>query len=167
MLAAWGYVDSTAKDNEEYVYYVSAADEQLSKLVERGSVNASLHLKKVFPDITAFSAAFSDKSVVLQFDITHLQSYYTAYKIERSVDAVHFSSITSVPIMNMTDENIVMHQDILPDNERVYYYRMYGITSFGERGPYSKVIQGMGVNQVYTYPSIIDVSYSDSGEVLS
>lgn len=166
VLAAWGYVDSTAKDNEEYVYYVSAADEQLSKLVERGNVYAGLQMKKIVPDITTLKADFSDKSVMFQFDISDVKSYYSGYKIERSVDAVHFSPITSVPIMNMTDENIVHYQDILPDNDQVYYYRIYGINSFAEKGPYSKVIQGMGVNQVYTYPSIIDVSYSDNGEVI-
>ncbi len=166
VLAAWGYVDSTAKENEEYVYYVSVADEQLSKQIEKGNVYAGLQRKKILPDMSTFKADFSDKSVILQFDIADVKSYYSGYKIERSVDAVHFSPITSVPIMSMTDENIVMHQDILPDNERVYYYRMYGITSFAEKGPYSKVIQGIGVDKVYTYPSIIDVSYAEKGEVV-
>src|SRR5690606_40268378 len=52
--------------------------------------------------------------------------------------------------------------DSLPDNVSALYYRVKGITPFGEEGPPSDVVSGSGAVTVETVPYILSAENRDN-----
>jgi hypothetical protein len=160
-MAGWGYVDSTIKANEEYLYRVYCADTTLQQKVSYGV--AVTDVQEELPTPNYFKGNFGDKVVLLSWDITHLRSHYVAYQVERSTDHVNYSPCFSPFVMNMSGKDIIIVPDSLPENNKTYYYRLYGITPFGERGPYSSVIKGEGFKPLSVSPDITSYYVDDLG----
>ena len=166
VMAAWGYVDETAKFNEEYLYRVFPADELLAKEVTTGSAYTGFSIKEELPTILPVMAKFADKKVLLSWDITPIQSFYTAYQIEKSTDGISFSPLSNLPIMNMSGNTLMYYQDSLAENYKTYYYRFYGLTLFGEKGPYSNVLSGQGYVPLTEVPAITTTDIKSNGDVI-
>src|SRR5690606_23746482 len=56
--------------------------------------------------------------------------------------------------------------DSLPDNVSTLYYRVKGITPFGEEGPPSDVVSGSGAVTVETVPYILSAENRDNTSIL-
>jgi hypothetical protein len=67
--------------------------------------------------------------------------------------------------MNMAGKENIVIPDSLPQNNIKYYYRMYGVTIFGEKGPYSNIISGVGFKNLTSNPSINEYYSNDKGEI--
>ncbi|WP_103867364.1 fibronectin type III domain-containing protein, partial [Aquimarina sp. I32.4] len=77
------------------------------------------------------------------------KSIYTAYFIERSEDGTNFKRLGDTPLINMNDKpgapaKRMYYIDTLSQNNKTFYYRVIGLSSFGKEGPPSKVISGQG-----------------------
>lgn len=160
-MAGWGYIDSTTKANEEYLYRIYCADSTLQENVSYGICHTDEELELPIPNY--FRGNFGDKVVLLSWDITHLRSHYVAYQAERSTDNVNYRPCFSPFVMNMSGKDIIIVPDSLPENDKTYYYRLYGITPFGEQGPYSSVIQGEGYKPLSVSPNITNYYVDDLG----
>lgn len=160
-MAGWGYIDSTTKANEEYLYRIYCADSTLQENVSYGICHTDEELELPIPNY--FRGNFGDKVVLLSWDITHLRSHYVAYQAERSTDNVNYRPCFSPFVMNMSGKDIIIVPDSLPENNKTYYYRLYGITPFGERGPYSSVIHGEGYKPLSVSPNITNYYVDDLG----
>ena len=160
-MAGWGYVDSTAKVNEEYLYRIYCADSTLQENVSYGICLTDE--ENELPTPNYFKGNFGDKVALLSWDITHLRSHYVAYQVERSIDNIHYKPCFSPLVMNMSGKDIIIVPDSLPENDKTYYYRLYGITPFGEQGPYSSVIQGEGYKPLSVSPNITNYYVDDLG----
>lgn len=104
-------------------------------------------------------AEFTDKLVSLKWDHSRTTPY-TAYKLERSQDGSRFREVSSTPLVtvapDMNDTHYEYATDTLPDASSTYYYRIRGITPFGEEGPPSEVVSGRSI------PTIADIPYITS-----
>lgn len=160
-MAGWGYVDSTIKNNEEYLYRVYCADTTLQKQISHGI--AVTDIQEEYPIPSYFKGNFGDRIVLLSWDITYLRSHYVAYQVERSTDNIHYSPCFSPYVMNIAGKDMIVTPDSLPENDKTYYYRLYGITPFGERGPYSAVIQGEGFKPLSVSPDITNYEVDSNG----
>lgn len=160
-MAGWGYVDSTAKANEEYLYRVYCADSSLQENVSYAICHTDEELELPTPNY--FRGNFGDKVVLLSWDVTHLRSHYVAYQAERSTDNLNYTPCFSPCVMNMSGKDIIIVPDSLPENNKTYYYRLYGITPFGERGPYSSVIKGEGFKPLSVSPNITNYYVDNLG----
>ena len=96
-------------------------------------------------------AEFGDLSVALNWDTFYFQSIYSAYQVERSDDEGKTFKPTSELVfvntrpVNGRESKRTHYLDSIPQNYKVFYYRVKGITPFGETGPPSKVVQGTGL----------------------
>lgn len=161
-MAAWGYTDTTIQANEDYLYRVYCADTTLWNDIHYGiciTSDANLEL----PQPTYFNGSFTDKKVLLSWDITHLRSSYVAYQVERSEDSIHFEPRFSPLVMNMAGKDIIVVPDSIEENNKTYYYRLYGVSPFGEKGPFSKIIKGEGYVPLSVNPIITDYSTDSNG----
>ncbi len=57
--------------------------------------------------------------------------------------------------MNINDKDMVSFPDSLAQNYRKCYYRIRGVDSFGDYGPWSDVISGEGKEFLSTVPVIV------------
>ncbi len=142
--ALW-YTDKHVKKGEKYLYRIIIA--QSTEQV-RGSVFISPDDPYTLPKPLNVQAEFNDRQVSLQWDKNNL-GYYTAYTVERSTDGKNFTSISDTPLATLSPEQADNNRheyatDSLPDITNTYYYRVKGITPFGETGSASEVVSGKG-----------------------
>jgi uncharacterized protein len=142
--ALW-YTDKDVKKGEKYLYRViiPQSTEQL-----RGSIFIGPDDPYTLPKPLNVQAEFNDRQVSLQWDKNNL-GYYTAYTVERSTDGKNFTSISDTPLATLSPEQAdnSRHEyatDSLADMTKIYYYRIKGITPFGENGLPSEVVSGKG-----------------------
>ncbi|CAA9202695.1 fibronectin type III domain-containing protein [Flavobacterium collinsii] len=91
--------------------------------------------------------------------------------VEKSTDGINFSPIASTPLVNLNDKEehpskTMYYVDTLSVNDKKYHYRLYGITSFGEKGEITKPIITSGITAVVTSARLSDYNILNSNEVI-
>lgn len=150
------YVDRKIKSGEKYLYRISI-DQVADSL--RGSIFISPDDPyRLLPPLNV-RAKFDGHVVSLQWD--KLQSpVYTAYIVERSIDGKYFSVVSQAPLLTVSQSALetTRHEyamDSIADLGKTYYYRVIGLTPFGEQGPASKIASGKGSINITEVPHII------------
>jgi uncharacterized protein len=139
------FKDMTAKKGERYIYKIAVNinPEPLDPGIIVVDVKDQAELKG-FSDVTI---KFGNKTATLRWPtITH-KGVYTAYIIERSKDNKLFTSVTDLPYMNLVSDDSMdeaHYVDSLDANKTPYYYRVIGLTPFGEKSPPSNIVSGEG-----------------------
>jgi len=151
------YVDRDVKPGERYLYRVSLGDPKYEKKVRSGYTvtepNQKQRLDK--PDITGVE--WGDRTASVIWDTRKDMGIYTAYYLEKSTDSVHFTTASDLPIATGSEKGQQTRNayvDSLPDNVGKVYYRMRGITPFGEVGPYAYAEGGRGRSGFEVLPVI-------------
>ena len=105
---------------------------------------------------------FHDRFVSLRWDKNSARNY-TAYRVERSEDGTNFLPVADAPVVTVSpteadDTRYGYAIDSLQDLSITYYYRVKGVTPFGESGPPSTVVSGRGIPAASQVPYISDAS---------
>lgn len=165
--AGWGFVDNNVKKNEVYAYQVSVFE---SPKVKKSSYMIGLKDFTVLPPPTDFIAIPDDKKVLLSWDYETFKRIYTSFMVEKSSDGINYTPITTTPLVNLNDKDehpskTMYYIDTLSVNDKTYQYRLYGITSFGEKGELTKPISATGVDAIVTTARLVDYNIVNSNEV--
>jgi len=136
-----GWEDNLDTVNVRTKYAISLNGSALSTFIFSDS-NRCRNSKK---PIKQFFAIPGDRSIALTWDIYYDQSGYIGFYIERSKDSKTWTRLNELPIaiVDQGDANRqhwITYSDTVRENGRSYYYRLQGITSFGQYGPYSKIL---------------------------
>lgn len=160
------YADKTIVKGERYLYRIILNDN--SKI--QGSVFADTEENTPLPQPVDFSLELQGSAVVLTWDQSYHKRIYTAYYVERSDNGVNFTALSEDPIVTLsTAANEVKFQyasDTLPDMEKEYYYRIRGISPFGEMGPPSEVRTIRAKPVITTIPNITSALNIDNSTIL-
>lgn len=148
------WTDRQVKKGEKYLYRVviNSADSL------RGSVFISPEDPYDLPSPQNLQGDFQERLVSLKWD-KNRNTYFTAYKVERSNDGKDFTSISDTPLVTVSpgvadDAPFEYAVDSLHNPANTYYYRVKGITPFGEESPPSQVISGKSKITVSEVPYI-------------
>ncbi|WP_417443574.1 fibronectin type III domain-containing protein [Joostella sp.] len=165
--AGWGFVDSEVQPGVEYIYQVRTAIPKEMATVKSASVLASIDKYEELPQPMGLHGVWSDKNVMLTWEYALFKSVYTSYNIERSEDGKSFKELSPIPIVNLNDKpnapaKRMFYADTLANNKKKYYYRVYGISPFGEKGPYSEVISGNGIPALVHTPRISNFEWTNN-----
>ncbi|CAI2768812.1 fibronectin type III domain-containing protein [Flavobacterium collinsii] len=166
--AGWGYVDTNVKKNEVYAYQVSVFE---SPKIKESSYMIGLRDYTTLPAPTDFIAIPDDKKILLSWDYETFKRIYTSFMVEKSTDGINFSPIASTPLVNLNDKEehpskTMYYVDTLSVNDKKYHYRLYGITSFGEKGEITKSITTSGITAVVTPARLSDYNILNWNEVI-
>ena len=161
--AGWGFADLTAKPNEEYAYQVSVAG---NSRVLPSSYVIGLKDFTELPAPTDFIAVPQDRQILLSWDYEMFKMIYSSFMVEKSEDGANFLPISETPLVNLTDRpehpsKRMYHIDTLSVNEKTFHYRVYGISSFGEKGKISASIAVQGIKSISIAPRVSDYLISD------
>lgn len=101
-----------------------------------------------------------DKEVNLSWNILYLNHIYNSYVVEKSTDGgKNYKRISENATVQVADKDINPHYmyktDTLLDNKTSTYYRIKGISTFGEIGPASDSIFGKGTLPLKKAPVIV------------
>lgn len=158
--ALW-FTDKNVRNGEKYLYRISIASTGGSAIPDasrRGSIFTSPDDAYTMPKPQNLQADFKDNLVSLRWDRTAI-NHYTAYVVERSTDGKVYTPISDTPLITVspTDKEETRYEyamDSIPDMNHTYYYRIKGITPFGEMSSASDVVSGKGNITVKEVPHI-------------
>lgn len=165
--AGWGFVDPNVKENEKYAYQISVFE---SPKVKEVSYLIGLKDYSTLPAPTDFMAIPDDKKVLLSWDYETFKRIYTSFMVEKSTDGINYKPISNTALVNLNDKEenpskTMYYVDTLSANNKIHQYRLYGITSFGEKGEVTKPIEVAGVASLVTSARLIDYNIVNSEEV--
>ena len=161
-------VDKNVKTNEKYLYTVSIPAPD-SIRIDTAFAFTGLSEYLPLPKPLYLSAQWNDKKVMLSWNILYLKHVYNSYIVEKSADGKIYKPISESPSVQAADEGIepelAYRTDSFPDNNTVWYYRIRGITAFGETGPPSDSIFGSGRLPITNAPIITEKQVIDNKQV--
>lgn len=153
------FKDTDVRKDERYLYRVYSNVPQHLIPSDTGFVYLNLDDFAPLPEIRDVNVQFADHMAMVSWNTRYAQSFYSAYWIERSDDGEKFTRITELPYVNVypenvTDPGISFKLDSLSENDKTYYYRVIGISPFGETGPPSEVVKGEGMEALGVSPAL-------------
>lgn len=165
--AGWGFVDTNVKENEKYAYQIKAYE---NPKVKEASYQIGLIDYSTLPAPTDFIAIPDDKKILLSWDYESFKKIYTSFIVEKSSDGINYAPISNTAIVNLNnkEENpskTMYYIDTLSVNNKKHHYRLYGITSFGEKGEVTKPLEVTGVASLATTARFMDYKIVNSEEV--
>ncbi|HET9052752.1 MAG TPA: hypothetical protein VFM90_01165, partial [Cyclobacteriaceae bacterium] len=163
--------DTDVKKGERYLYRVYSMVPQTTIKSDTGFVYLNIDEYAPLPEINDVKAKFGDHHALISWNTRYSESIYSAYWIDRSEDGKNFKHTTEVPFVNVhaenvTDPGVSYKIDSLAENNRTYYYRIVGITPFGENSPPSAIVKGEGIEPLAATPAIRRVSPVNVKEAL-
>ncbi len=158
-MAGWGLIDSTVQKNEKYLYRIYAAVPKEKQKIDTSGVYIGVADYEPLPQPKDLYGVYGDKSVMLSWNYKLLKDVYTTYYIERSADGINFTKLSNLPVVNLNEKDDytpsrMFYTDTLESNDKKYYYRVKGLTAFGETGPASEATSGEGKQVLAYVPNI-------------
>jgi len=163
--AGWGYVDDEITQGEVYIYRVQSAVPPEVAAIESASALGDPSKYEPLPAPTDLVGIWEDKTVLLTWDYERFKTIYTVYNIEKSEDGINYTLLNKTPLTNVNDTpeapaKRMYYIDSLAQNGKKYFYRVYGISPFGERGSLSQSISGEGTEDLLYTPEITDYRFT-------
>jgi len=155
------WIDKTVVPKAKYIYKIKVAFDVPNVKIEPGIAVVDIIDEKPLVAPKEVKTEFGDQTVTLTWPIITHKGVYTAYIIEKSLDGKNFKSLSDLPYVNTSEKKNptkYFYVDSLATNNQLVYYRVKGITPFGETGPPSTVVSGQGKNPLEAVISI-DSSY--------
>ena len=160
-MSALMYVDKDVKASEKYLYRLMIDyPDTLKHLQDTSLAFTGVEDYIPLPKPFEFEVSFKSKSAILKWNAFAHENTYISWETERSDDGgesfqpVKFGSGFQLEQSNQVKPEFMYAIDSFPKNGVVYKYRLRGISSFGEKGPWSGVISGQGKAPIKSSPSI-------------
>lgn len=166
--AGLGFVDTTVKSNEKYLYKVISNIPEFELKTKEGGVFIGIIDHEPLPEPIDFVGIFQDESTLLSWNSKLLKNTYNSYIIERSNDGDRYQRLGNIPyaaINKLDKENDrTVYIDSISNNTS-YFYRIKGMTSFGEIGPVSNIVTGTGKKVLKYVPHLTTKNLQSENEV--
>ncbi|WP_271729883.1 fibronectin type III domain-containing protein [Aquimarina algiphila] len=165
-----GYEDTTIEKNVEYLYRIKSLVPGDLLAIEMGLVAIQTTPIEPLPSPIELFAVPDDKSVLLTWEYAMFKTIFTSYYVERSENGTDFTRLGNTPLVNLNDtpeapSKRMFYVDTLSQNNKTYYYRVKGISPFGEESPPSKVVVAKGVKKLSAVPHITTHEFDLTGGV--
>ncbi len=171
LAAGLAFEDKRVEKDEKYLYkvYPSVTPKPGQSIsIDTAIFYVGLEDFMPTPRIRGLEGEFSDKKVLLKWNQAIYGKFFTAYQIERSEDGKMFLPTSEVPFISpeaVYGDGMIYRTDSLPQNEKTYYFRVKGITPFGELSQASDTVSGKGYIPLNTNPVITKAFSPDNRKV--
>jgi len=139
--------DPDVKKGAKYIYRISIPYQNKQLTIEPGILVTDFTEEKELAPPSGLNAKFDNHKATLNWSTLLDRGIYSAYHIEKSEDGKSFSRITNLPYVHMStslQSESAFFVDSLQQNSKTYYYRIVGLTPFGEIGPGTQIVSGEG-----------------------
>ena len=162
-------VDRSIRKNEKYLYRITVFQQNKNYPIDSGAVYVDPSEKLELPPPEEVKAEFGDQSVMIRWNTLYHETIYSSYRVERSDDEgktfkpTDDLSFTSARPSYAANSHISYYLDSLPQNNKVYFYRVVGITPFGESGQPSEVVKGVGLGSANGVIAVVTTAEERNG----
>lgn len=155
------FADKSVLPNEKYLYkvFIPVSDNNIH--IDTATAFTGISEFQPLPKPLNLRAEWDDKKVTLSWDFRYLKHIYNSYIVEKSENqGKTYKPLNENAIIQLADEGVspelLFKGDTLLNNETKYFYRVKGVSAFGEYGPPSDSVFGQGVRFIQTPPVIIE-----------
>jgi uncharacterized protein len=156
------YEDTDIDQKKMYAYFILPLVPKEKLLIDSAIIVIDPSLKTSLYKLSEFSVEFGDLTASLRWSHIVPDNPYSSFIIERSDDdGKTFQRVNKRPFVFASPakefDNYCFYLDSLPQNKKKYIYRVRGTSAFGETGPASDEVAGMGFHRLKQLPYISDV----------
>ena len=161
--AGLGFTDKDVKTDEVYVYRIYSPIPPKERFKsDTAYIRADFNRQQAIIAPGGMEGSFGDRSIQLKWDSENAPNYFSGYFIEQSEDGKNYKILNKEPVVYFQSDaaagqafgNKVIRNDSLPANNVTYYYRVRGMTPFGELSPPTAAVKGMGRDALKDTPVI-------------
>lgn len=156
------FEDTNVEKGAYYLYKIYPAINSSKMPIDTGYIYLGADEIYTLPKPIEVKADFENQVAYLSWETLISNRFYSSYTVERSTNGKDFEDINALPYVGMDknpgEEGRMLMMDSLPKNDQLYVYRVKGKTIFGETGPASDPVQGIGLNKKVTAPYIESIS---------
>ncbi|MFC3362776.1 fibronectin type III domain-containing protein [Pedobacter fastidiosus] len=151
------YVDKNVKQNEKYLYRIYPAVTDKMVRIDTGFVFTGFSDFSPLPKPYDVKVEPQKKGATISWNQEVTKGIYTTFMVERSEDGgKNFVPISDEPVVNTEDDGKVRRRALTADtlstlNHKIFY-RVKGISPFGETGPVSDTISVITDHQLEASP---------------
>ena len=144
------YVDKSIKKNEKYIYKVYVSMPSPTYEIDTAYLFINTSVIPQMPKVVFTHKIEHEKFISIAWDRNVYGQYYSAYYLERSSDGKKYHRIMEDPFINPItndfegNKDIIVFTDSLKENYKPNYYRVIGISPFGDLSEPSEPIKAMG-----------------------
>jgi len=153
------YQDEDIQTNKKYLYRLSSAGSSEAYPIDTAYLLINGDDMESLPSVTIDELLEKEGHIELRWKRDMHEQLFSAYHIERSVDGSNYQRLTQAPYIDspheasQTSQNFITYADSIP-NYQPYYYRVIGITPFGEQSLPSQAVRGMARDRTPPGPPI-------------
>jgi fibronectin type 3 domain-containing protein len=163
--------DVTANPHEYYLYRILSLVPDSIEHIDSAFVYTGIPDYEPLPKPVMFSVEFNDRYAIIKWNKTNYEEIFNNYIIERSDDnGKTYRQINAAPYVSISNEinnssHFYMKTDSVPISDKRYYYRVKGITVFGEISNPSDTMSGYSVRALKDFPGITASEINYLGQV--
>jgi uncharacterized protein len=151
--------DNTISENERYIYKISLWGAPSTFKYIPAVITINTKDKKETAKLKSIKAKFLNRKVLIAIETANTGKDFSGFWIERSADSTNFTTVNKAPFVHTTtkyDEKKAesIYTDSLSVNNKTFYYRVRGISYFGELSTPSNIISGEGKADFVDFPFI-------------
>lgn len=152
------YTDATIEENA--VYYYEVRFHNVTENVPIANAGIDLSKEEEIPTPYGLSAIADESTIMLEWKKDYVGFDFAYYNLYRSVSELGpFIRMNESPILGLIkpdaiDKSWVSSRDSVPELGVYYYYKLKGVTPFGDESPASKMVKIMGVKKLKQAPKL-------------
>lgn len=162
------YTDTVINNNSIYAYRIRLSDPPKNSIFRQAIIVVDARQLSQLPEIDSLSGKFRNKRISLRWNAENNKKNYGAYIIERSEDSLTFSPIDKTPYVPSYTQfekqrDFAEYSDSVPLFNKTFFYRVRGLSHFGEPGPVGNTIRVKAKILLDGFP-IIDSTNTTGGK---
>ncbi len=167
--AGLGWTDKNIVEGKKYVYQVVLARESREQIYGKTLIDLSKEIIIEAPN--SIDGYATEKRVSLMWDGKRMGYSYAYYDIYRSTSSKKgFEKVNALPFISLStealvDKDAILYNDSVPALDTKYYYKVKGVTVFGQESPFSKVVEVNSGRRLQGHPQIIAHEFTEDFEV--
>jgi uncharacterized protein len=145
--------DKTIEKGKKYLYRIYSPTGLKKLASDTSSIYLDTQIKDETPDLPTPIFEQTEKAVTIKLNKKYCEKRFVAYYFERSENGTSFKRLNAKPFVqifsNLEQEDLdyISFTDSVKQNYKKYYYRVVGITPFGELTKPSATLGLMGVDE--------------------
>ncbi|MDH5398002.1 MAG: hypothetical protein OEX02_07640 [Cyclobacteriaceae bacterium] len=166
------FVDKNVAKGKAYLYKIYVAEASEVYTIDTAFLFVNTNFVEELPPVVTSGILELENKIQLKWNRNAYLKRYSAYYIERSEDGKNFTRLTKNPFVHILtddfrDNESIIYQDSLPENYKPYYYRIIGISPFGElSNPIDPPYRAMGRDKTPPLPpSNVQTEYLGNNKV--
>jgi uncharacterized protein len=169
-LGALGYADENTSPGHAYLYKIIPLVPDTLLQIDTGFIYADMQNVRQLAPVQHIEAGATEKHAILTWNAEAYSLAYVGYFVERSADGTNYEPVNHEVYIPMKgdkkmDRGFCVFYDSIPMQGKAYHYRIRGVTSFGQLGPFSESISLSSRPMIKSDPAIVSTSLINNGQV--